>query len=346
MLSLELATRRHLHERSRRKTRRHWLEFWASLAILATWLFTYGPVQVGGPITYAIVSGQSMEPMLHTGDLVLARTQSDYQVGDIVITNVLGGYVIHKVVAYNGKLFRTQGINNDFADTWTMRADQIVGKYEFQLNGVGNALVYLRTHPLALALGAAIFTGLVLIDTRRRRLPKRLQAVLGDATRELPQSTRDKLGPLLAGVFVMAILSMLTTSILLANRAVFYPRIALALGGVVASIVAFELIGNWMNRGGDLAEPDRTLHLLRNRLYRTGSDLQIPGESILVKSALELEKLAELRNLPVLHRVSNSGLHHEFILVTDDLNYLWRDELPTDRDVLSGEVGQHARHRA
>lgn len=346
MLSLELATRRHLHERSRRKTRRHWLEFWATLAILAAWLFTYGPALVGGPITYAIVSGQSMEPMLHTGDLVLARIQSDYQVGDIVITNVLGGYVIHKVVAHNGKLFHTQGINNDFADTWNIRADQIVGKYEFQLNGVGNALVYLRTHPLALALGAAIFTALVLIDPRPRRLPKRLQVALGDATRELPQSTRDKLGPLLAGVFVMAMLSMLTTSILLANRAVFYPRIALALGGVVASILAFELIGNWMNGGGDLAEPYRTLHVLRNRLYRTESDLQIPGETTLVKSALELEKLAELRNLPVLHRVSNNGLHHEFILVTDDLNYLWRVGLPTDRDVLSGDVGQHARHRA
>jgi signal peptidase I len=56
-----------------------------SLALLAVGWWLLGPVQLGGPTGFAIVNGNSMEPRLERGDLVLVRKRSSYDVGDVVL---------------------------------------------------------------------------------------------------------------------------------------------------------------------------------------------------------------------------------------------------------------------
>ena len=49
---------------------------------------------------FAVVEGSSMEPLLHTGDLVLLtkKPPEDVEVGDIVVYSWGGKYVIHRVI--------------------------------------------------------------------------------------------------------------------------------------------------------------------------------------------------------------------------------------------------------
>src|SRR5207249_141134 len=52
-------------------------------ALAATWLYL-APAGLGGPVTYVATYGTSMEPKLHTGDMVLVREHGDYHVGQVV----------------------------------------------------------------------------------------------------------------------------------------------------------------------------------------------------------------------------------------------------------------------
>ena len=54
---------------------------------------------LGGPASYVIVSGHSMEPTLYTGDLVVVHQRDEYSVGDMVAFEIEGGsQVIHRIV--------------------------------------------------------------------------------------------------------------------------------------------------------------------------------------------------------------------------------------------------------
>ena len=53
------------------------------VAGLAWWLLA--PTQLGGSTGYAVVVGQSMEPEIERGDLVLVRQRGEYGVGDVVL---------------------------------------------------------------------------------------------------------------------------------------------------------------------------------------------------------------------------------------------------------------------
>src|SRR6059058_5072042 len=67
------------------------------LALASAWWLTLAPVSVGGPATFVSVQGHSMEPLLHTGDLVITQRQARYAVGDLVVVAVDGGHVIHRL---------------------------------------------------------------------------------------------------------------------------------------------------------------------------------------------------------------------------------------------------------
>mgnify|MGYP001770629717 CR=1 FL=1 len=47
---------------------------------------------------FAAVEGRSMEPLLHTGDLVILVRKSEINVGDIVVYKSGSKYIIHRVI--------------------------------------------------------------------------------------------------------------------------------------------------------------------------------------------------------------------------------------------------------
>src|SRR5438477_6166831 len=90
----------------------------AQLGLLAVLLWFCLPQSLGGRAGWVLVSGTSMLPHLHTGDLVLVEHESSYHVGEVIAYRVpkgqvgAGHVVIHRIVGGNGRTgWRTKGDN-------------------------------------------------------------------------------------------------------------------------------------------------------------------------------------------------------------------------------------------
>lgn len=138
------------------------------VAALTTWFFTLRPGSLGGPATYVMVRGISMEPTYHDGDLVVIRRASSYRVGDIVAYRVPAGdvggglTVIHRVVGGSAaSAYTTQGDNNPEPDPWVPTIGQIEGTTWLVLPRAGAIMLFLRAPVPLASLAAAIAVGIV-----------------------------------------------------------------------------------------------------------------------------------------------------------------------------------------
>ncbi len=120
------------------------------------WAFML-PVRFGGLMTYTVVSGTSMEPKFHTGDLVMSRRVKHYQVGDIVTYAVPEAKyrkynVVHRIVKTmpDGR-HQIRGDNRKTADPWLVGDSDILGKEVVLIARAGFVLVFLHS-PVGLAI--------------------------------------------------------------------------------------------------------------------------------------------------------------------------------------------------
>jgi signal peptidase I len=136
-----------------------------ALAVLAClfWAHFLRPEMLGGRAGYVLVSGQSMEPRYHTGDLVLVQRHAGYHVGQVIAYRVpkgdamAGAQVIHRIIGGNAKRgFVVQGDNRTQPDVWRPKASDIVGAKTLRIPNAIVVLQYLRS-PVFLALLAACF---------------------------------------------------------------------------------------------------------------------------------------------------------------------------------------------
>ena len=178
----------------------------AALVIGGAWFFTLRPSSLGGPAGYIIVSGASMQPTLHSGDLALVMRDSSYRPGDVVAFQVGNNLVIHRIVGGSAELgFDVKGDNKPDVDPWHPAPDEILGKMWFNLRSVGQ-LVESARRPLVfagLATGAAVFA--FPPQTRKRR--KKRAAVgsyLGRAISSLGESSSLTALLSVAGVLTLA----------------------------------------------------------------------------------------------------------------------------------------------
>lgn len=133
------------------------------VATVVFWAMFLRPQSLGGPAAYVLVSGKSMEPRYHTGDLVLVERQSHYHVGEVIAYRVpkgdpmAGSQVIHRIIGGDAQHgFVVQGDNRTAPDVWRPKAADIVGAKELRLPGAVVVLQFLRS-PLLLGLMAACF---------------------------------------------------------------------------------------------------------------------------------------------------------------------------------------------
>ena len=145
-----------------------------ALTVIASWLIA-GPVQLGGGVTYVTTYGNSMEPGIAAGDLVLVRAQKNYEVGDAVAyrSAQLRTVVLHRIVDTDDGRYVLQGDNNSWLDLEQPTPSDVVGKQWLHIPSGGRWLQRLTSSP---ALGAAAFLllsgGGAAAHTRRRRRRK------------------------------------------------------------------------------------------------------------------------------------------------------------------------------
>lgn len=135
----------------------------AALALAAGFVVFARAGFVGSPISYVIVSGHSMEPALHVGDVVVLQRTSGYDVGDVIAYRVPGGpggglIIIHRIVGGNpGQGYVTKGDNKRTPDPWRPSRPDIVGRERLVAPKAGLAVDYIRT-PLGFAGAAGLLT--------------------------------------------------------------------------------------------------------------------------------------------------------------------------------------------
>lgn len=136
------------------------LALWVVIAFNAYFLW---PATLGGATTFVIVSGHSMEPTYHTGDLVVAR-KGEPAIGDIIVYSPAGygnAKVVHQIIdgdAENGWVVK--GVNNSWIDPWTPKGDEVVGIVTVALPSFGRFAGFLISPIL---WGGILFIALALL---------------------------------------------------------------------------------------------------------------------------------------------------------------------------------------
>lgn len=122
----------------------------------------FAPTQVGGQVAYAIISGNSMEPGFHRGDLVVLRQANDYAVGEIATyRHPTLGPVIHRIMAENAGHFTFKGDNNTWLDSYQPTQAEMIGKFWLYAPFVGIIIEQVR-RPWVTAL-LVVLVGLVIV---------------------------------------------------------------------------------------------------------------------------------------------------------------------------------------
>src|SRR6185437_8387081 len=130
-------------------------------AVVVTCLWFALPQALGGRAGWVLVSGTSMLPHLHTGDLVLVEHRSSYHVGEVVAYRIpkgqvgAGHVVIHRIVGGNSRTgWRMKGDNRTAPDLWYPTNHDVIGKKQLR---IPNAWFVLRIFHMPVLL--ALFTG-------------------------------------------------------------------------------------------------------------------------------------------------------------------------------------------
>lgn len=123
--------------------------------------FFLWPTSLGGCTTLTVVSGRSMEPTYHTGDIVVSRCGTP-QVGDVVVyqpRGYEGARIIHRIVGGDAHGWVLQGDNNGWLDPFEPTNDEVLGVARIHLPKIGLAakalmspLIWVSLIVLALAI--------------------------------------------------------------------------------------------------------------------------------------------------------------------------------------------------
>lgn len=148
------------------------------IGLFLAWFFLLRPGFLGGPASYIIVAGASMEPTLDTGDLAVAREQPTYHEGDIVAFRVPEGQpgeghiVIHRIVGGTTEEgYLVQGDNKESPDIWRPTANDILGRMWFRVPRGGLYVLSLR-QPIVLGAVAGLL-GMIIVLTGGEGSPRK-----------------------------------------------------------------------------------------------------------------------------------------------------------------------------
>ena len=150
------------------------LSLGAGLLLVAAAWYLFAPVQLGGSFTYFQIVGDSMEPTISRGDLVLLRSQERYTTGDMVAYRDPDlGTVLHRIREVDGTVFILRGDNRDSDDSYRPVEEEIVGQVWQIVPGAGDAMRGLQSPAGNVLLGGATLAlGAISIGRRAPRGPR------------------------------------------------------------------------------------------------------------------------------------------------------------------------------
>lgn len=321
------------------------------LAVLAMWFLNFAPRYLGGPATYAIVNGVSMEPAFHTGDLVIAKSEDSYAIGDLIVYANKTGYIIHRIVAGNSVGgWKTQGDHNSWIDNWVVQDDQILGQVLYGVGAVGGWFDWAMSHPFHFAAIAALLVLIPYLPHRGKRFNRTLVDALRKARKDPKAAGRTKAD------YVVMYVSLFSTVITLGVVAFMYaqqvlftiPGLIILVGLWAMGLFTFFFIHR-MYDGWGVTEPDKSLFALSGMTYSVEFFPHLDGKVFSASSVIELRNIAEKYRLPVLHHFDPVSNQHAFLVVTEGHgSYFWIPLVPDKEHEFIGHtvdgIGREVRH--
>jgi signal peptidase I len=157
-----------------------------TIAAIAAWFVVLRPTALGGPASYIFVSGESMEPTLETGDLVVLQHADDYAVGDVIAFEIpegspgAGALVIHRIIGGSADAgFVMQGDNKRAPDEWQPTEDLVAGRLWVHIPGAGNAVAWLKQPAIFGSAAAALVVFFIVLGGDDKK-PQRRREVAVD----------------------------------------------------------------------------------------------------------------------------------------------------------------------
>ncbi|RHW22803.1 signal peptidase I [Nocardioides immobilis] len=145
-------------------------------AVLVVGFVLLAPTSLGGTATWVSTTGNSMEPRISDGDLVIVRASNTYAVGEVVAYDSadLHQMVLHRVTSIDDGRYTFRGDHNDFYDPEQPTRQQLLGKELVRIPSGGIWLDRL-THPAVLGVlaFALLAAGGTALDVKRRRRHRR-----------------------------------------------------------------------------------------------------------------------------------------------------------------------------
>lgn len=145
---------------------------WIFVIIVAAMLIMISVSQkkaIFGHRLYIIISG-SMEPTIHIKQAVITKEVEEPQVGDIIAFEHGSSTTMHRITKVysegENRLYQTKGDNNNDFDKELVKKENVRGKVQYILPGVGEAVFYLQ-HNIPVLIGAI---GILVIIIVARRL--------------------------------------------------------------------------------------------------------------------------------------------------------------------------------
>ena len=152
------------------------------LVVLVFWFGLSFALGTGNPVL-AVASG-SMEPVLFKGDLIVIEgikeatdihvgTKDSAQPGDIIVFNEPGPsneLIVHRAVEMidNGDGtygFKTWGDNNSWQDGWTVKEEELVGRYlEIKIPWLGNIALFFADFEVKVAFVALWIVVILIVE--------------------------------------------------------------------------------------------------------------------------------------------------------------------------------------
>ena len=280
------------------------------LGPLLGWWLVAGPVALGGPATYAVVDGRSMEPTYSHGDLVVARTAERYGIGDVVVFPAADRkVVIHRIVdgtAEEGWI--TRGDNNDVDDRWILPDDAILGRQWVHFPSIGRALLWTQQNPWMFAVAAGIT---VLGLTMLARRPPAVHPILAEAMAQgrrlrLREERPLELMLLVVVARLAAVTAVISLVLLWSAGLLLSPAGAVAFAILALSALFAHLLERRIVQGRGLAEPDHSRSVLAERCWIV-AELPAVASTKEMPSAGAFRKFLDEHRLPVLRWSSPEG---------------------------------------
>jgi signal peptidase len=126
---------------------------WTLLSIFAFLIIVsvLSNVNLGGSYHSFLVQSGSMEPTIHTGDVIIVQPQHQYQANDTITFQENSRKVTHRIVEISNQpgktYFSTKGDANRAEDNALVSADKVIGKVVLTIPRLGFAVVFSKSLP-------------------------------------------------------------------------------------------------------------------------------------------------------------------------------------------------------